>query len=187
MNRQGLSIKYKILALLITVSLVTLGLYLFLAVSIFKDDKLAYVFESGSAVARTLSAQTSADLNGILNSAKPVIQEYAQLGKFGSVSRAIFDSDAPIDWVVSFVRNSQGKFEKDSASEKLVGSAERDLQSFGDLTPLMVELEQKEKIIKDIDEEMRVGSDRLDMELNGQTEKLRFLNDFFTRGKVAAR
>ena len=51
----------------------------------------------------------------------------------------------------------------------------------------MVELEQKEKRIQDIDEEMRVGSDRLDTELSGHTEKLRVLKDLFTSGKVIAR
>lgn len=147
MNRRGLSLKYKILLLLTLVPLLTLATYLVLAIRIFEKDKRAYVFETGSEVAKTLSSQSTTELNGILLSAKPVIQEFFVRRSFGPVSTAVFDSDGQLDWVAVYSLSSQGA-QRRGLVEKLQGGGERDLQSFGNLAPLLTEASLKERLIR---------------------------------------
>lgn len=145
--KQGLSIRYKILLLLTLVPLVTLALYLFVAVRVFEDDKLAYVFESTLSVSRTLSAQATTDLNGTLSAAKPAMQEFLLDRNFGKVSQAIFEAEGQLDWIATF-RKSGDTYEQQGVAEKLQGIATRDLQSFGSLTPLLSEVSQKGRLIR---------------------------------------
>ncbi len=147
MKRRGLSIRYKILLFLILVPLITLAAYLILAVGIFKKDKIAYVFDSTLAVAQTLSAQSTTELNGVLSSAKPVMQEFLSKRNFGEVSKVVFDSEDRLAWLVAYRKTANG-FERQGLAEKLEGVAERDLQSFGDLTPLWTEVSQKGRLIR---------------------------------------
>lgn len=145
---RSLSIRYKILLLLTIVPLVTLALYLFLAVRVFKKDKLAYVFESGSTVAKTLSAQATTELNGVLNSAKPVIQEFISEGVFGKLTSAILDSEGQLQWVAVFEKNLQNQFVKLAAIGKLQGGPEKDLVGLGDLNPFFVEAQKTGRVIQ---------------------------------------
>lgn len=141
MKRRGLSIKYKILLLLTLVPLITLALYLFLAIRVFENDKLAYVFESGSAISRTLSQQATTDLNGVLISATPIIQEYLLQREFGRVTRAVLDAEGKVEWVAVFSRNPQGGYTVSGVAEKILGMGQRDLQSFGNMEPLFIQMQ----------------------------------------------
>lgn len=146
--RRSLSIRYKILLLLTIVPLVTLALYLILAVEVFKKDKLAYVFETGSVVSQTLSAQATTELNGVLNSAKPVIQEFLLDRSFGKMASAMMESDAQLEWVAAFEKNAQNNFIKLAVTERAQGAGEKDLTSFGNLTPLLGEVEKSNRLIR---------------------------------------
>lgn len=148
MKRRGLSIKYKILMLLTAVPLITLGLYLFLAIQIFENDKLAYVYESGSAVSRTLSAQTTTDLNSILMVATPVIQEFLLERQFGKVSRSILDTDGKLEWIAVFQKSDDGTFKNTAVIDKIGGIAAQDLRSFGDLSPLFQQLKNNFRMVR---------------------------------------
>ncbi|PIS11644.1 MAG: sigma factor sigB regulation protein rsbU [Bdellovibrio sp. CG10_big_fil_rev_8_21_14_0_10_47_8] len=148
MNHRGLSIRYKILLLLTLVPLVTLSLYLVLAVRVFESDKLAYVFESGSSLARTLSSQSTTDLNSVLSLSKPVMQEFLLSGSFGPVAKAVFESEGKLDWVAVYSKNPEGKFEKSGIVEKIVGSGDRDILSFQDVTPLLSESLEKGRLLR---------------------------------------
>lgn len=128
--------------------LLTLAVYLVLAVKIFEDDKVAYVFETSSSSARTLSSQATTDLNSILSAAKPVIQEYISSRNFGVVSKAVFQADPVLEWVAVFSRSPEGPFQNTGIAERLSGIAQRDLQSFGNLEPLLVEAEQKGRVLR---------------------------------------
>jgi sigma-B regulation protein RsbU (phosphoserine phosphatase) len=147
MKRRGLSIKYKILLLLTLVPLVTLAIYLYIAIGVFKKDKLAYVYDSGVAVAKTLSSQTTTELNSVLASAKPIMQEFLSQRSFGKVSQSIFESESKLQWIAAF-RKTDGKFEKLSQSEKTPNLAQRDLQSFGSLEPLLTEASTRGRLIR---------------------------------------
>lgn len=141
MKRRGLSIKYKILLLLTLVPLITLALYLFLAIRVFENDKLAYVFESGSAISRSLSQQATADLNSILINATPIIQEYLLQREFGKVTRSVLDSEGKLDWVAVFSNSAEGVYTVSAVAEKIEGMGQRDLQSFGNLEPLFIQMQ----------------------------------------------
>lgn len=141
MKRRGLSIKYKILLLLTLVPLITLALYLFLAIRVFENDKLAYVFESGSAISRSLSQQATADLNSILINATPIIQEYLLQREFGKVTRSVLDSEGKLDWVAVFSNSAEGAYTVSAVAEKIEGMGQRDLQSFGNLEPLFIQMQ----------------------------------------------
>lgn len=147
MKRRGLSIRYKILLLLTLVPLVTLALYLVVAVSVFKKDKLAYVFETSLSAAQTLSGQTTTELNGTLSSAKPAMQEFLAERSFGNVTQAIFESGGNLEWIAAF-RKTGSAYEQLGVAEKIKGTGDRDLRSFGDLTPILTEVSQKGRLIR---------------------------------------
>lgn len=148
MKRSGLSIKYKILLLLTLVPLVTLSIFLFIAVRAFNKDKLAYVYENEAAVAKTLSSQTTSELNSVLSSAKPIMQEFLSQRTFGKVSQSIFESENKMQWIAVFRKSENQKFEKLGQSEKSADLASRDLQSFGNLDPLLIESSSRGRLIR---------------------------------------
>jgi sigma-B regulation protein RsbU (phosphoserine phosphatase) len=146
--KQGLSIKYKILILLLLVPLVTLAIYLVVAIRIFEKDKIPYVFETTSAVASTLSSQASTELNGVLSLSKPIIQEFILSREFGKVARSVMDSETNLDWVAAYGKSADGNFNKLGIVEKFAAAGDRDIQSFGNLSPLLNEALQKGRLIR---------------------------------------
>jgi phosphoserine phosphatase RsbU/P len=147
MKRRSLSIRYKILLLLTLVPLVTLALYLTLAIQIFQSDKLAYVFESGLSVARTLSSQASTEINGMIVTSKPAMQEFLLDRAFGKVAQAIFDTEGQLDWMAVFNVTASG-YDKLAVVERVPGSGDKDVLSFGDLSPLLSEMMKRDRIIR---------------------------------------
>lgn len=127
--------------------LITLAIYLFLAVQVFEEDKVAYVFESTDSVARTLSSQVTTELGGILASSKPVMQEFLLENHFGKISQAIFDPAGNLDWIAVY-RKSETGYEKLAVGGKPEANSEKDLESLGDLTPLMSEVRQKNRLVR---------------------------------------
>jgi phosphoserine phosphatase RsbU/P len=104
--KKGLSIKYKLLIVLTSLPLFMLGSYLFLAIGIFKDDKIAYIFESSSSVAKSISAQVSTELNSSLVSVRPLMQELIAKGKFDQVSTGFFETEGPVQWIVAYQKDN---------------------------------------------------------------------------------
>lgn len=138
MPKRSISIRYKILLLLTILPLIALALYLVVAIRVFERDKVAYVFESTSSVAGTLASQTTSDLNSVLNAARPAMQELVVNGKFGSLSRAMLDSNSSLQWIYA-VNLVDGKPQRVDMAEKFQGLGDRDLGSLGDLTPVLTE------------------------------------------------
>lgn len=147
MKRRGLSIRYKILLLLTLVPLITLALYLVLAVKVFEKDKLAYVFESTLSVSRTLSSQVTTEIIATMAAAKPAMQEFVSENNFGRISQAMFSPDGNLEWMAAF-RKAESGYEKLGFTEKAAGLQVRDLQFLGDLTPIFKELEKKQRLIR---------------------------------------
>ncbi len=137
--RKGISLRYKILFMLTMLPLVMLGIYLFVALNVFKTDKLAYVYESSTAVAKTLSSQASTDLASLLNSAKPIMQEFVLRRNFAQVSEGILDTDGPIQWlaVYSLENEQTGEFKQIGTTEKDGTSAVNDLASMPNLQSIL--------------------------------------------------
>jgi phosphoserine phosphatase RsbU/P len=104
-----ISLKYKLLALLTVIPLVSLGLYFFLATGEFKEDKVAYVHDSSAAVAKSLSTQVRAEVNSFLEAVKPIVANFDQVeGRFSETAAGLFNSSERLDAVLLF-QNKDGK------------------------------------------------------------------------------
>jgi sigma-B regulation protein RsbU (phosphoserine phosphatase) len=101
-RRQGISLRYKILFMLTLLPLVMLGIYLYVAIQVFKNDKLAYIYDSSSAVARTLSSTAMTSLNSALSTAQPIMQEYIFRQVFAEISHGVIGVNNPIQWVAVY-------------------------------------------------------------------------------------
>lgn len=123
-----------------------LGSYLLLAIGVFKDDKIAYVFESSSAVARTLASQTSTELVSTLVSVRPMMQELIGQGKFDQISKSFFQSEGPILWITAYKKNKETqKYELISQEEREAGAATADLQTFAQSQNFIASMDQKNR------------------------------------------
>jgi sigma-B regulation protein RsbU (phosphoserine phosphatase) len=107
---KSLSIRVKILLLLTLLPLSVLGAYLYIAIEVFQNDKIAYVFEGTTSLSRTLSLQTSTELNSILSSSRPILQDFSERQTFGTVSRSLLQVEGPVLWVAAFAKDADGKF-----------------------------------------------------------------------------
>lgn len=107
---RSLAIRWKILLLLTLLPALALGAYLAIAVKVFRDDKIAYVYDGTTSTSRTLGLQATTDLNSILTSSQPILQEYAAGQSFGEVSKSLISGDGPILWVAAFGQDETGKF-----------------------------------------------------------------------------
>jgi sigma-B regulation protein RsbU (phosphoserine phosphatase) len=96
-RRSGLSIRSKVLLVLTLVPLLALSAYLFLVITIFENDKIAYVYDTTSSVARSIAAQSRTQMVSILNSLRPSIQEFIKLGKSGPITTEIFENEVDFE------------------------------------------------------------------------------------------
>lgn len=150
MKKSGISIRYKILLLLTLIPLLTLSVYLFLAVQIFESDKVAYVFDSSSNVSGAMASQVKAQLNSLLNEAKPIFQDFLTNGEFTAQTNLIFANDFSLESVVAFKFNVEAKkFEKATLVEKTARSTDGILLGLDKLLPgYFAELDQAGRIVK---------------------------------------
>ncbi|HEY8269745.1 MAG TPA: SpoIIE family protein phosphatase [Pseudobdellovibrionaceae bacterium] len=150
MKNSGISIRYKILLLLTVIPLLTLSIYLFLAVQVFENDKVAYVFDSSSNVSGAMGSQVKAQLNSFLNEVKPVFQDFLTNNEFTPQTHLIFSNDDNLESVVAFKFNAVAKkFEKAGLVEKTIGSTDGILLGLEKVLPLyFTELEQMGRIVK---------------------------------------
>ncbi len=123
-RKLGLSIRYKILLLMTLLPLVILAVYLFMAVRIFEEDKIAYVFESSSSVARNYSIQATSEFESILTHSKPALQEFVSRQKFAEVSVGLFQVQSPVQWIAAFRPEANGSFTRLDLIEREVGKFE---------------------------------------------------------------
>ncbi len=90
---KNISLKYKIMILLTLVPLLVLGAYLTLVINTFEDDKVAYIFDSNSALVKSLGAQVHSELVTVLSSVRPMMQEFFVENSFKVLSKEIIKSD----------------------------------------------------------------------------------------------
>lgn len=143
----NLSLRYKILLLLTLLPIITLALFLVLALEIFEDDKVAYVFESSSSVSKTLASQVTTDLNSALSSSRPIIQEFVSEGQFGLISRSLFDAESVIDWVAVY-SEKEDQFLGAGLIEKTPGIAKEQIEKIQNLNGYLREALAQGRAIK---------------------------------------
>jgi sigma-B regulation protein RsbU (phosphoserine phosphatase) len=141
------SLRYKILLVLTAIPLIVLVLYLALAVTVFKNDKIAYVFESSTSVAKTLSSQSVTELNSILNLSKPIMQEFLLRRNFGDVAQGVLAVEGPILWISAFKEDGTS-VQRVDLTERNAGQAKADLQSFGELSGLIKEAKERGRVFR---------------------------------------
>ena len=76
MDKTGLSLRYKLLILLTMIPIVCLSLYLWMASQLFKSDKEAYIQESTTKFAQSLSIQVKLQINTHLKEIKSLSEKY---------------------------------------------------------------------------------------------------------------
>lgn len=126
MKRGGLSLRYKILFLLTAVPAVTLAAYLALALRIFEDDKIAYVFDATTNMSGTLASQIKTQMNASLLGARPLFQDFVsnqgQGGTgFSGRAEALFAEEPLLDALVVYQQKADGNFETRGLLEKSQG------------------------------------------------------------------
>lgn len=148
-KKRGISIRYKILLLLTSLPLITLTVYLVLALKIFEDDKIAYVFDSSSSMSGTMAAQIKTQLNAVLGTTKPIFQDYLTQQKFTPVADSIFMNEYNLESVVVFTPSATGTFEKTALLEKVPEQTAGVLNSLAAKMPAyFAEAEASRRVVK---------------------------------------
>lgn len=107
------SLRYKLLILLTIIPIVVLALYLVMATSLFKTDKLAYVYESSVSVASSLGTQVKLEMEAFLEKAKPIVEEYNETEKdFSAVSKDMFARQSRIHLLALFQSRNGNEYLK---------------------------------------------------------------------------
>jgi sigma-B regulation protein RsbU (phosphoserine phosphatase) len=106
-RRSGLSIRSKVLLVLTLVPLLALSAYLYLVITIFENDKIAYVYDTTSSVARSIAAQSRTQMISVLNSLRPSIQEFINLGKSGPITNEIFENESDFESIAFWRLNGE--------------------------------------------------------------------------------
>ncbi len=147
-KKRGLSIRYKFLLLLTSLPLITLTAYLVLALNIFEEDKIAYVFDSSSSMSGTMATQIKTQLNGVLGTTKPIFQEYLNQGRFSSVSESIFQNEFMLEAVVVF-KPENGIYRQVALLEKIPNQTAQVLGSIQrQMTNYFTEVEALRRLVK---------------------------------------
>jgi sigma-B regulation protein RsbU (phosphoserine phosphatase) len=135
-KKPGISIRYKILLLLTSIPVITLTIYMVLAMRIFEDDKIAYVFDSSSNMSGTMAAQVKTQLNSVLSTCKPLFQEYLTQEKFTTISESIFMNEFNLETVMVYRVKEGGGYEKVAALEKVPDGSAALVQELGTKMPM---------------------------------------------------
>ena len=103
------SIRYKLLLLLTILPVICLSLYLFMATSLFEKDKIAYVYDSSTAVARSLSGQTRMELSHVISNLRPFFESFDRVrNDFSNAGRESFNRQKKIKAVELITKTEQG-------------------------------------------------------------------------------
>lgn len=113
------SLRSKLMLLLIVLPVATLIAYLVLAVNLFKSDKIAYVFDSSAAMANSLAAQISSEMNTLVSSIRPILEGYSlQSSKFDRMAHSLFQKDPALDTLLVFRPDPSEQFIENAALKK---------------------------------------------------------------------
>lgn len=103
------SIRYKLLLLLTILPVICLSLYLFMATSLFEKDKIAYVYDSSTAVARSLSGQTRMELAHVISNLRPFFESFDRSkNDFSDGGKESFNRQKKIKAVQLLTKTEQG-------------------------------------------------------------------------------
>ncbi len=108
-----LSLRFKLLLLLVSLPLITLSLYLVMATDLFQQDKIAYVFDSSATVSRALATQTRMELQNVYSGFRGVAEHFdIDSGDFSPTGKNMFQNNARMHALVLIRRQADGSYRK---------------------------------------------------------------------------
>jgi sigma-B regulation protein RsbU (phosphoserine phosphatase) len=110
MQKVGLSLRYQITILMSSVTAGFLLLYMSVAMKIFREDKMAYIFDSTLSNSRTLAKQAKANVEGLYSILSLMAQDYSTSQNFSTVGISSFKNFQTFKWVAVFEQNLETGF-----------------------------------------------------------------------------
>jgi sigma-B regulation protein RsbU (phosphoserine phosphatase) len=101
-RRRRFLLRYKLLLVLTLIPVITLSAYLAMAIKIFKEDKIAYVFDSTNSFISSLSSQFRTQLQASLFDARPYIQEFLLNLQFSDTIKASFKEESSLQHILVY-------------------------------------------------------------------------------------
>lgn len=112
-KKLGLSLKYKLLLLLTAIPLVSLSVYLFIATKEFEKDKLPYVLDSSTAMAKSLAQQIRMEVDSFLDKSSSILKGFDLAERqFIKSSSELFNQADRLDALILFKHSSGGQYTK---------------------------------------------------------------------------
>lgn len=100
---KSLSIKNKILIVLSTLPIVAIALIVVMATSLFKDDKLAYVYDTALSAARAKASTADSQINSYIQSLKALNSNFVpQTNRLTANGRSYFESEKDLKSFLDF-------------------------------------------------------------------------------------
>jgi len=146
-----ISLKYKLLVLLVSLPLISLGLYLFMATDLFQKDKVAYVFDSSATVSRSLAGQLRLQLNSTFTSALRYVEMVdSATGGFSPAAQDVFAKNKSFHALLLFRRDpSTGQYNRIGQMLQKTPQAEKFVADVADLNLLRDQAVQKGAFLHD--------------------------------------
>lgn len=114
MKMKGISLRYKLLAALTIIPMVGLSLFLLLAINIFENDKIAYIFDSSLSESKSRATRVSSEVSSIISLAQAVVLSYQSDTKtLAESGRYYFEREAKLEGFQLYVLNPlTGRYER---------------------------------------------------------------------------
>ncbi|MGE0526485.1 MAG: PP2C family protein-serine/threonine phosphatase [Bdellovibrionales bacterium] len=113
------SLRYKLLLLLVTLPLISLGLYLAMAAELFQKDKVAYVFDSSATVSRSLATQMRIEGQGTYSALRTIVETFDFSARdFNSIGKDLFTKNAKVHVLLLFRRIQGSEFVQEGSLSK---------------------------------------------------------------------
>lgn len=113
MKLNSLSIKHKLLIVLSTLPIVSIGLIVVMATNLFKDDKLAYVYDTALSSARAKASTVDSQLNSYIQSLKAINSNFdPRASKVTVNGKNYFQSERDLKAFMSFIWDGSQFVEK---------------------------------------------------------------------------
>ena len=134
-----LSLRYKLLALLVSLPLVSLGLYLVMATELFQKDKVAYVFDSTATVSRSLATQVRMETQSIYAAVRTIVDNFdIATNDFNAVAKSLMQTNTRAQAVILLRRQAEGQYLRmgaltaENPEAKTFATDESDINRIGD-------------------------------------------------------
>lgn len=144
-----MKLRYKILIILTVIPAIALIVYLSIALKVFREDKVAYVFDTTSQMSVSIAGQLRSRLDNIIKLTQPILMDLGQYQDFSRMSRAFLQFDSSLQAMVVMVwDDSSQNYRVGPVLEKETYMFEKFWDQWkGAWNPAMVQLFMKQTVI----------------------------------------